>query len=172
MPFLKLEYERRPLHATETPQSFFDHIQGEYAALLESGKDGRYSYIVYDPFFLVWCQDGVVQTQQLKDFFGTGKERGSSIVDNPSGWPVLNFLEKYELRADSPVPFCGGAVGYLSYDYGTSFLDVQQKVFDDVQIPCYTFGFYDKVIAFDHKEGQLYFLALAETDVAAKRTIE
>lgn len=172
MSFLKLEYERRPLTATETPQSFFDHVQGDYACLLESAKDGRYSYIVYDPFFLVWSQNGVIQTQQLKDFFGAGKGRGSSIVEHSSTWPVLEFLGKYELRADSPVPFCGGAVGYLSYDYGASFVGVEQKVFDDVHIPSYMFGFYDKVFAFDHKERLLYFLALAETDVAAKRTIE
>lgn len=172
MPFLRLEYERRPHTAQETPQAFFDHVRGAYGCLLESGKDGRYSYIAYDPFVLVWSQNGVIQTQRMKDFFGERKEYGASIVEEGSEWPVLEFFRKYQLKAASPVPFCGGALGYLSYDYGSQFVGIKQKVFDDVNIPSYMFGFYNQVIAFDHKERTVYFLALAETDVAAKRTIE
>lgn len=172
MPFLKLEYERRPYTAQETPQSFFDRVQGEYSCLLESGKDGRYSYIAYDPFLLVWCRKGVVQTQQMKDFFGIKRQRGANIVEQGSEWPVLEALQQYQLKADGPVPFCGGAVGYLSYDYGAGFVGLEQKVFDDVEIPCYMFGLYDQIIAFDHHKRELYFMALGETDVAARRSIE
>lgn len=76
MPFLRLEYERRPHTAQETPQAFFDHVRGAYGCLLESGKDGRYSYIAYDPFVLVWSQNGVIQTQRMKDFLVNGKSMG------------------------------------------------------------------------------------------------
>lgn len=127
--------------------------------------------MAYDPFLVLWSTDGVVQTLQLKDFFGQRPSK-AQILERGEQWPVLEMLDMFELRAESPVPFCGGAAGYMSYDYGCQFVGVQQKVFDDVQIPSYVFGLYDKVIAFDHEEGQVYFLALAETDLAARRKLD
>ncbi|MCA9373563.1 MAG: aminodeoxychorismate synthase component I [Candidatus Gracilibacteria bacterium] len=174
MPFVRLEYRRQSLQEGQTPQAFFDHVQGEYACLLESGKHGRYSYVAYDPFAVLWMDAidrEMVQVLQLKDFFGEPRSK-AQILEKGQEWPVLEMLEKFELKAQSPVPFCGGAAGYVSYDYGCRFVGVNQKVFDDVGIPSYIFGMYDKVIAFDHEENQIYFLAIAETDVAAQRKLD
>lgn len=171
MPFLRLEYRRKPIQEGQTPQAFFDHVRSEYSCLLESGKHGRYSYVAYDPFAVLWMQDEVVQVSQLKDFFGTPRSK-VQILERGEQWPVLEMLEKFELKAQSPVPFCGGAAGYVSYDFGCRFVGVEQRVFDDVGIPSYVFGMYDKVIAFDHEKNEIYFLAIAETDVAAQRKLD
>jgi para-aminobenzoate synthetase component 1 len=167
---IQLFYESQPFD--EAPACYFEHLKGDYACFLESGKGGRYSYIAYDPFMIVWLQNGVMQTLSLKDFFDVKKSLSKQIIGEDDKWAVTDLLGKYELKMDSPVPFCGGAAGYLSYDYGCNFVGVEQKVFDDIHIPDYMFGFYDKVIAFDHDKSEIYFIALAETDLGAKRKVE
>lgn len=169
--FIRLEYRRKPIQEGQSPQALFDHVQGEYACLLESGKHGRYSYVAYDPFAVLWMQDEVVQVSQLKDFFGATRSK-AQILERGEVWPVLEMLDRFELKAQSPVPFCGGAAGYVSYDFGCRFVGVEQKVFDDAPIPSYVFGVYDKVIAFDHEKDEMFFLAIAETDVAAQRKLD
>jgi len=170
MSFLKLEYKKMSLSG-ELPEVLFERVKGPYSSLLSSGKNGRYSYIAYDPFSVIWSVKGIVHALQFKSFFDLKKDGNGRIIEDCDTWVVEDFLNKFDLKGDGPVPFCGGAAGYISYDFGTRFVGVDQKVYDDTLIPGYVFAFYDKVIAFDHKNGELYFLALAETDVAAKRKI-
>ncbi|MDO8578801.1 MAG: aminodeoxychorismate synthase, component I, partial [Dehalococcoidales bacterium] len=59
----------------------------------------------------------------------------------------------------APVPFTGGAVGYLSYDLCHFIERLPQKAADDLNLPeCY-FGFYDAVLAFDNKEHKTYIVS-------------
>ncbi|MBD3328576.1 hypothetical protein GF340_04695 [Candidatus Peregrinibacteria bacterium] len=171
MSYLKLATEKI-LVGDNSPQSVFSVLRNNYSVLLESSKDGRYSYVVYDPFLVVWRKKHVTQSQVLKEFFDIKKKGDGGIVEDGESWFVEEVLKKFEQKMDGPVPFCGGAVGYLSYDYGVELTGVDQQVFDDVQIPDYSFGFYDKVIAFDHETGVMHMLALAESDLKAERKIE
>ena len=171
MSLIKIEYEKRRLAADETPQALFSRLRGNYACLLESCGKGRYSYIAYDPFLVAWSENEIIQLLQLKDF-GLFKKSGvGKIISKSKSWAVLDLLNKFRFMGSTPVPFCGGAAGYISYDFGTRFAGVTQKVFDDTETPAYLFGFYDKVVAFDHEESEIYFIALGETDLAAKRKI-
>ncbi|MBU0668415.1 aminodeoxychorismate synthase component I [Patescibacteria group bacterium] len=172
MSLLKIEYEKRRLAAGETLQAFFNHLRGQYACLLESCGKGRYSYIAYDPFLVVWSENDTVQLLQLKNFDPFKKSGAGRIMERPESLAVSDLFEEFRFNGSAPVPFCGGAAGYFSYDFGTRFVGVRQKVFDDTLIPTYLFGFYDKVFAFDHEEGALYVIAVGETDLVARRKID
>lgn len=54
------------------------------------------------------------------------------------------------------IPFCGGAVGYLSYDYGRRLEAVPEQALDDRGIPDFYFGLYDGVAAWHHPTGRLF----------------
>lgn len=172
MAFAKLAYERIPLSVGMHPHIFFDRLKGEYACLLESGKGGRYSYIGYDPFLITWSAAGSAQMIKRKDFFNLKKSAVGQIIESNDSFEVTRLLKQFELKGDCPVPFCGGAVGYISYDYGCGFTGVEQKVFDDLKMPDYYFSFFDKVVAFDHQENFVYRIAIAESDMAAERKLK
>jgi len=59
----------------------------------------------------------------------------------------------------TPVPFIGGAVGYLSYDLCHFIERLPDTAVDDLQLPeCY-FGFYDLVLVFDNLEDKAYIIS-------------
>lgn len=172
MSLLKLVYEKMDFDADKGPQVLFNRLQGDFSALLQSGGDGRYSYIVYDPFIVSWSENNILNLLKKKDFFNYKKSKTIQIIDSASNFELAGILDGFELKGEYPVPFTGGAVGYLSYDYGCGFSGIEQRVYDELQLPDYAFNLYDKVIAFDHKDGFIYFLAVAETDLSAKRKID
>ncbi len=192
MAYVKLAFSHRPLHAGETPQAVFEHLAADYSFLLESGSDGlarrgtgrpssadssattsgRYSFIGYDPFMFAQSANGITHSIQRKNFCDIKKSAVRQMADGDPLEVLREAFQKFSFNGDAPVPFCGGAAGYFSYDYGCGFAGVTQKVFDDTHIPDYSFSFVDKVIAFDHQKKEILFLALADSDMAAKRKVE
>lgn len=57
------------------------------------------------------------------------------------------------------IPFCGGAVGYLSYDYGRRLESLPCKATDDRNLPDLSFGVYDGVAALHHPTGRVFLTA-------------
>ena len=136
----------------ERPFSFF----------LDSGMDpdnlGRYSFIGSDPFLVLTSRGS-----QVTLHYGDKRER---VVGNP--FDVLGqVLDRYALApSPSPLPFTGGAVGYLSYDLCHFIEGLPSTAVDDLQLPeCYL-AFYDAVVGFDHQEGRAYVASTGfpETD--------
>ncbi len=198
MPFLKLEFEKRQLVSGESPESFFERLGsisalggfGEYAFVLRSGQipdaalgnrrdkmnvyldvGNRYSYVGYDPFMLAICDNGMLQLKKRRDFLQWKKNSKLQLIDGDPLQVLRGFLKNAFYKGRSPVPFFGGACGFFSYDYGTRFVGVTQRVFDDLKLPDFAFGFYDKIIAFDHQANEVFLLASAETDILARRKL-
>jgi para-aminobenzoate synthetase component I len=110
------------------------------------------------------------------------KTRGSEIsvtragVTNRSTGDPFHAMEKLlgAFRTESgpyPVPFMGGAVGFLSYDLGRSIEKMPSLAGDDLMMPECCLGFYDSVAAFDHQTGAVYIAStgLPETDGEKRR---
>ena len=106
---------------------------------MDPEKLGRFSFIGSDPFLVLSSRGSEITVTQ-----GTETKR---LDGNP--FDVLGrFLKEYRLDAGtSPVPFVGGAVGYLSYDLCHFIERLPATAADDLELPeCY-FGFYDLVLA-------------------------
>ncbi|MEM1222824.1 MAG: aminodeoxychorismate synthase component I [Verrucomicrobiota bacterium] len=69
-------------------------------------------------------------------------------------------MAPYATENKSSIPFMGGAVGFLSYDYGRRIEHVPTIAKDDRAIPDMYFGLYDGIAAFNHQSGRLYLIAL------------
>ncbi|MEN8663208.1 MAG: aminodeoxychorismate synthase component I [Lentimonas sp.] len=63
-------------------------------------------------------------------------------------------------RELSAIPFVGGAVGFLSYDYGRQIEVLPRLAEDDRSVPDLWFGFYDGIAALNHETGVLHLIAL------------
>jgi para-aminobenzoate synthetase component 1 len=77
----------------------------------------------------------------------------------------------HQIEAHAEIPFTGGAVGYLSYDYGRRLEALASFAEDDRMIPDMHFGLYDGVAALNHKTGVL-FLVGHDFSITADAAIE
>ncbi len=82
-------------------------------------------------------------------------------------------LDKYKLvdsrfrgndkGGDDDLPkgiFCGGWIGYFSYELGRYIEKLPETTTDDLQMPLIRLCFYDRLIAYDHIEGTFWLIAL------------
>ncbi len=97
---------------------------------------GRYSFLGFEPF-------GVLRAQANGNFLKSIRE----------------LLKKYKINSVNNLPFCGGAVGYISYDFGFCFEDIPQKPTDRLQLPTAVMGLYDTVIIVDHLKNKLHIVS-------------
>ena len=67
---------------------------------------------------------------------------------------LLNDLPAEE--AGGPVPFDGGAVGFLGYGAGRAFEDLPEQALRDVRLPQVYWAFYEEVVAYDRREDQFW----------------
>ena len=74
-------------------------------------------------------------------------------------------LNKYKLRRDyeNILPkeiFCGGWIGYFSYELGRFIEKLPETTVDDLGSPLIRLCFYDRLIAYNHIDGGLWLIAL------------
>ena len=129
----------------EAPHSFF----------LDSGMDpqrlGRYSFMGSDPFLIMRSKGNKLTL--------TSPNKQKTEQGNP--FDVLgSLLQTYRLdTAPAPVPFLGGAVGYLSYDLCHFIERLPSTAIDDLNLPESYFAFYDTILAFDNLENKAYIIS-------------
>ena len=56
--------------------------------------------------------------------------------------------------------FCGGWVGYFSYELGKYIEKLPETTTDDLQLPLIRLCFYDRFIAYDHTENSFWLISL------------
>lgn len=78
----------------------------------------------------------------------------------------LQALEKVrregqaKLGEELPFPFCGGLVGYISYDMKNNIEKLPQNALDDLHMYDQYWGVYDQFICMDHLRDQLWMVSL------------
>jgi len=88
--------------------------------------------------------------------------------DDPFG-KLQRALNKYKLEEDcrSNLPkeiFCGGWIGYFSYELGRYIEKLPATTIDDIALPLIRLCFYDRFIAYDHIEDKFWMVALELPD--------
>ena len=78
-------------------------------------------------------------------------------------------LAKYKLEIDSDIDllrgiFCGGWIGYFSYELGRYIERLPAAAIDDIGLPLIRLCFYDRFIAYDHLEESFRLIALGLPD--------
>jgi para-aminobenzoate synthetase component 1 len=79
---------------------------------------------------------------------------------------LQDVLSQYRLdntkRADFPLAgaFCGGWIGYFSYELGRYIERLPQRAVDDLHLPLIRLCFYDRVIAYDHHTDAFWLIVL------------
>ncbi len=128
--------------------SLFDAVRHEpWAMWLDScgqgGELGRYDIIVARPHTTLVTRGD--STRIVRD--------GNSIDSTDDPFSLLRqYLVKDATAMDSELPFCGGAVGYFSYDLSRRIEALTTQADDDLGMPEMVVGIYDWALVCDHKE--------------------
>ena len=143
------------IETAHTPESLVETLRGEPGVvLLRSGAfdspQARYSYVTARPFLTFrsfgsrYVLDAPPQT-----LFG-----------NP--WQILDTLmSRYELPDGIDLPFpLGGCFGYWGYDL-KNFVEpkLPRTAINDLELPDCQTGFYDCLVAFDHRMDQVWTIS-------------
>jgi anthranilate synthase component 1 len=160
---------RRLIGDTLTPVSAFCKIQeGDWAFLFESvvggERIGRYSFLGSGPFLRFQAHDRRVQIQEL---VGDARRLPPPVeLEHPD--PLKLLEEKLGSFRAPQIPglprFCGGAVGYSSYDTVRYVEHLPNPPPDDRGLPDLSFAFYDRMVIFDHVAKTVAAVAHAHVD--------
>jgi len=150
---------RRLVSDTMTPVTAFHRLdEGGSACLFESviggEKVGRYSFLAANP-----------SLQLLASGNRVTMIRGDEITHVTASDPLEVLREQlHQVRAvhlpELP-PFTGGAVGYAGYDVVRYVEHLPDPPEDDRQLPDMSFGFYDRMVVFDHVSKTMFVIAMA-----------
>jgi len=162
---LALDYTVVPVYRqltgdTLTPVSAFCKLQeGDWSFLFESvvggERIGRYSFLGSGPFHSFEAYGNRTRTRT-----GSGKWIETEAAD------PLRVLEEMIAAYRAPnlpaLPrFCGGVVGYAGYDTVRYVEQLPNPPLDDRHIPDLSFGFYDRMVIFDHAAKTILVVANA-----------
>ena len=121
-----------PLRDWVSPQTAFACFAAAPYTVFFDGGD--YSYLCVNPLR--------VQVDGTLDMLGTELARQSA--------------------REGPVPFCGGAAGFIGYEVGASLDRASRAPGALTGVPDMLFGFYDCVLAFDHAARRVWLFGRTE----------
>lgn len=151
---------RQLLGDTLTPVTAFTQIdEGHWSFLFESvvggEKIGRYSFAGTEPFLTVEAWNKKLRITEA------GRITFEGDVADPLH-SLEELAEKYRAPRVPGLPrFTGGAVGFAGYDTVRYAEHLPNCPKDDRQLPDLAFGFYDRMIIFDHINKTLAVVAHA-----------
>ncbi len=136
-----------------TPVSVYAALGGDpYSFLLESvekGKNGRYSFIGFNPRRIYELHSGsarILKKNKEGDYIQEKEVKTSDPVEYLGG-----VQERYTLEKPPQMPpFCGGLVGYASYETLGSWEKISFPEPSPDDPPLGIFMFVDELVAFDH----------------------
>jgi para-aminobenzoate synthetase component 1 len=102
----------------------------------------------------------VLDSAQSNDGLGEWSFFGAEPFQTVTGGlaDLRQAMQSHLLETHLEIPFTGGAVGYLSYDYGRRLEALASLAEDDRRIPDMHFGLYDGVAALNHASGVLFLV--------------
>lgn len=124
-----------------------------WSMLLDSADakhpNSRYQIMVAEPLATLVSQDG---RTVLTD------EHGSHHYTTDPFTVLDCALKRYfATPSQSPLPFCGGALGYFGYDLGRYLEKMPELAENELNIPDMAVGLYSWALIFDQQQQQLWF---------------
>lgn len=141
---------------TLTPVGIYKRMTGKRKFLLESSlqhdKKGRYSYIGTNPYEeIIGYGNKTIVTNFAKN---TREELSINAIDYlKENFPLLNL--------DLPIPFAGGAIGYIGYDAIRQYINIgENNLEDELNMPDIHLMIYNHFIAYEHSSEKAYLIAI------------
>lgn len=155
-PLKEAPYRLLKLNAdTLTPIEIYMRLTGRKKFLLESTFEhetkGKYSFIGCDPY------EEIIGIGEQTKVFNYRTNKTTTIKQH-----ALTYLEQElpQIKLSLPVPFYGGAVGYIGYDAIRSIEYIGERLPNDLAMPDIHFMLVQNLIVFDHATETVYLIAI------------
>ncbi|MBP9854720.1 MAG: anthranilate synthase component I [Candidatus Omnitrophica bacterium] len=152
----------------DTPVSAYYKIaeKSKYSFLLESvegeEKIARFSFLAKNPELVIQCKGDKITIS--KSGSKTSSVKTMAIEDTPLSI-IKEEMAKYKFVEIPELPrFCGGLVGYLSYDMIRHFERLPTKTKDDLNIPDAYLMLAKDIIIFDHIHHKIKVVSCISVD--------
>jgi len=129
----------------------FRRIQGyEFPVILESGRGrytdlmGRFDILSAEPHRVIQSSDSC-QGNQLLDQLNQSLEE-------------INVSEESLHERHQHLPFIGGAIGFLNYDFGRQLETLPSNAEEDISLPSAWFGIYGWALITDHLQQESWLI--------------
>jgi len=123
---------------------------------------GRFSFAGADPYLLLRARGERVEIECRRAVY-PALVPGHHVFAAPALEAIRQLLF-VPGPTSPPVPFAGGAVGYLGYELAAQFDAHVLCAPDDLGLPDALFLFVDAVLAFDHEESRAYAIGIGYGD--------
>jgi len=148
----------------EDSAALFERIaDAPWAVFLDSGRPGnmtgRYDILAADPYLTLTTRD------KLTEIHHQDKVRLSP--DDPFALLREALAEPAGEMAD--LPFCGGAIGWFSYDLGRRIERLPEPARDREQLPEMVIGLYDWAVVVDHQQQRSWLVGQGRDQRTRKR---
>ncbi|MFT5169674.1 MAG: anthranilate synthase component 1, partial [Candidatus Omnitrophota bacterium] len=160
----------------ETPVSAYYRIchSAKYSFLLESvegeEKIAQYSFLARDPELILETKNNDVTITHFKQ--GKSTQVKETITDTPLTC-IRAILDKYKyVHVDGLPRFCGGLVGYGSYDMVRFFEKLPNKTKDDLNLPDTLMALVRELVIFDHRNHKIKVVACVHVDQKATKEVK
>lgn len=144
----------------DAPSFLFESVEPGF----QSSNVGRYSVIGAQPTIEIVAKENMVTIMDHE-----AGSRTEEIVEDPMSIP-RRMMEgwKPQLLDELPEAFCGGWVGYFSYDT-VRYVEKKKLPFlsapkDDRNLPDVHLGLYEDVLVFDHVKKQVFVIHWVRLD--------
>ncbi|WP_127534434.1 anthranilate synthase component I family protein [Paenibacillus kobensis] len=128
---------------------------GPHSIVLESGKDGRYTYLGLRPVSVIQGKDN---TAESVDWSGSGRVEDSAKIWQGAPLDVVRrWMKPYAGPSIPDGPkWTGGCAGFWSYDVARTIERLPELASDDLGLPDYLFMRLDELWIIDRQERALY----------------
>lgn len=138
---------------TLTPISLYQRISGKKKFLLESShkheESGRFSFIGSDPVYELINANGETIVKN---------EEKTVQISGGFAEALQQYVPKMENALD--IPFIGGGVGFIGYDFIRNYEDIGPLPEDTVGMPDAHLMIFDHIIVCDHLKQKLYLIGI------------
>jgi|SRR5690625_4555734 len=140
---------------TLTPIGIFKRLTGEKKFLLESSfeheKKGKYSYIGSEPYLeIIGHDDHTTIINHETDETTECQQK-----------PLDYFQEHFpHIELDLPLPFTGGAIGYIGYDAIRQYEHIGNDLPDELNMPDVHFMIYRNLIVYEHSNESVTLITI------------
>lgn len=159
MKLTELNYQR-------DASSLFEWVADEpWSMFIDSGYPridmGRYDIIVARPVITIETSAGETSITRM--------DNGHKEVTGDDPFTVVQQQLGDKQSNLSGLPFCGGAVGYFSYDLGRRVEDIPALASKDIDLPDMAIGIYDWAVILDHHQRRCWLVSHCKYDVTSKQ---
>jgi para-aminobenzoate synthetase component 1 len=123
-----------------------------WAVFLDSGypasRHGRYDIISAEPMAALLTRGDSTKVQS----------NGGAYISSADPFDLLRQQLLPMAERDPGIPFGGGAIGYIGYDFGRRLERLPQLVEDDEQLPELAVGIYDWALVVDHHQHRSFLV--------------